>query len=103
MQLTNGQTVYISFATTQGSDLKPFAFVTSGTVLDAENGIVRRQNGAITVFDAYYHTERLHETAADAWGAAAATLEADAHAIATKAAECRAKAAAAGRIVAVTA
>lgn len=104
MHLTTGQTVYLAFATAADSRGQPVAWVTQATVIDAENRILRRDNGVVTVFDEYYRVETIHDSSAAAWDAAATILEADADAIAAKAAECRAKAAAAAsQIVAVPA
>lgn len=103
MQLTTGQTVFISFAAVSGFVGKPVAWVTKGIVIDGENRIVRRESGSVSVFDSDYKVESLHGTSAEAWAAAADVLDAEAEAIVNKAAECRAKAAAAARIVAVSA
>lgn len=103
MDLTNGQTIYLAFATSRASCGNPVAFVNRATVLDAENSVVRRENGLVSVLDVRFDVETVHATADEAWGAAASKLEAAAEAICAVAAECRAKAAATGRIVAVTA
>lgn len=99
--MTDGQTVWIAFATIRVHPEVPQATVTQGTVLDAENRVIKRENGQVTVFSDW-SVETLHDSEAEAWAACHAYLSAAADRALSEAARC-AQMAAGGRIVQVTA
>lgn len=100
MELSAGQSVFLSFTAHRDYDTRPEGHVYRATVLDPEHRICKTEHGSIRVIESF---ERIHATAAAAWEANAVELEARAGVVAAAAAECRAKAAATGRIVAVSA
>lgn len=91
MTMTDGQTVYLSFAIERSTSGEPYANVTKATVVSAEHRLVRRECGTVRVLDDY-GVERVHATEAEAWAACAASLAGMAHGIIVKAMECEAKA-----------
>lgn len=105
MQFVTGQEVFLSFATAHDSRGEPYASVRRGVVIDAENRIIRRDNGVVDVIRDW-SVENAHPTEAAAWAANAAQLTDSAYRVSQKASECSRKAAetaAAARIVSVPA
>lgn len=100
MELSAGQGVFLSFTAHRDYDARPEGYVYRAIVLDPEHRVCKTEHGAVRVIESF---ERIHATAEEAWAANAAELEARAGVVAQAAAECRAKAAAISRIVAVSA
>lgn len=103
--MKTGDTVYLAFETSRGSDGRPVAWVNEATVLDAENRVVRRQTGHVAVMQPW-SCETVHATEAEAWNACASRLAVSAAAVEAEASRCAAKAAeaaAASQIVQVPA
>ena len=103
MELKNSQVVWVAFASNNsGVGGTPYADVSRAVVIDAEHGVVRRDNGYVGVISRF-SVEHCHESEAAAWTACADLLDRSAEAVVQKSDQCRQRAAeAAARAEVVT-